>query len=210
MLGEVHRFAQPHAIFASNTLEPGAPRAMRRRPAGRSGSLALHFHKTVYWVSTVADVMPHPGTDPALVGVVADFARSIGQIPVVLRKEVRGYVFNSMLQAYMRQAVALWSEGVAGFEDIDRAWMVAERAQHGPFGAMDFIGLDTVHDIIANWASSEEDPELDAAAARLKSEFLDRGRLGLKCGRGFYDYPDPIFSDPAFVAPPVSRRAAAA
>jgi 3-hydroxybutyryl-CoA dehydrogenase len=208
VLGEVNALAPPHAIFATNTssLAPSAFAAASGRP---ERLLALHFHKTV-WISAIADVMPHPGTDPALVTVMADFARSIGQIPVVLKKEIRGYVFNSMLQAYMRQAMALWADGVASFEDIDRAWMVAERARHGPLGAMDFIGLDTVHDIFANWARIDADPLLRAGARRLKTEFLDRARLGLKCGRGFYDYPDPAFTDPAFVAPPVSRCAPAA
>lgn len=199
VLAQAHRLAPAHAIFATNSssLAPSAFADMTGRP---ERLLALHFHKTV-WISNVVDVMPHAGTDPALVDLVAAFARSIRQIPIVLRQEIRGYVFNSMLQAYMRQAMSLWIKGVASFEDIDRAWMIAERAGHGPFGAMDFIGLDTIHAIVRLWAEAEDDPVGDAAARRLKTEFIDRGRLGVKSNQGFYSYPDPAFEDPAFVAP---------
>lgn len=200
VLAQVDALAPAHAIFATNSssLTP----SMFADACGRPERLlALHFHKTV-WISNVVDVMPHEGTDATLPDTVAAFARSIGQIPIVLRKENRGYVFNSMLQAYMRQAMALWVDGMASFEDIDRAWMIAERAEHGPFGAMDFIGLDTIHDIVHQWASTEPDDEVAAAASRkLKAEFVGRGLMGVKSGRGFYSYPDPAFRDPAFVAP---------
>lgn len=208
VFAEVHAIAPAHAIFTTNSssLTPSMYAAMSGRP---ERLLALHFHKTV-WISNVVDVMPHAGTDPALVAVVAAFARSIGQIPIVLRKETQGYVFNSMLQAYMRQAMALWADDAATFEDIDRAWMIAERAEHGPFGAMDFIGLDTIYDIVRHWAAVG-DPVAAAAAKRLGDEFVRRGRLGAKSGLGFYRYPDPAFKDPAFVAaamPVIASRAA--
>jgi 3-hydroxybutyryl-CoA dehydrogenase len=78
--------------------------------------------------------------------------------------------------------------------------MVAERSDHGPFGAMDFIGLDTVHDIMTHWADATDDPEAATAALRLKTEFIDRGWLGAKTGVGFYRYPRPAFQDPAFLS----------
>lgn len=197
VLGQVDGLAPPHAIFATNSssLMPSMFADMTGRP---ERLLALHFHKTV-WISNVVDVMPHARTDPNLVGVVTDFARSIGQIPIVLRKETQGYVFNSMLQAYMTQAMALWASDTASFEDIDRAWMVAERSAHGPFGAMDFIGLDTIYDIMRHWAAVTSDALALAAGTRLKVEFIDRGRLGVKSGRGFYSYPDPAYQDLVFV-----------
>jgi 3-hydroxybutyryl-CoA dehydrogenase len=198
-LARVHPLAPPHAIFATNSssLTPSQFAEMTGRP---ERLLAMHFHKTV-WVSNVVDIMPHAGTAPGLADILAGFARSIRQIPIVLREESQGYTFNSLLHAYQSQALSLWTRGLVSFENIDRAWMVAERASHGPFGAMDFMGLDTVYAVTNYWAVAENHALALAAAKKLKTEFVDRGRLGVKSGAGFYSYPDPAFSDPRFLDP---------
>ncbi|MEO8115612.1 MAG: 3-hydroxyacyl-CoA dehydrogenase NAD-binding domain-containing protein, partial [Phenylobacterium sp.] len=205
VLARVHALAPARAILTTNSssLIPSMFAAMTGRP---ERLLALHFHKTV-WVSNVVDVMPHSGTNLKLVGVVTEFARSIRQIPIVLQRETQGYVFNSMLQAYMTAAMALWASGTASIEDIDRAWMVAERSEHGPFGAMDYIGLDTIYHIMKYWAEASKEPAVAVAATKLKAEFIDRGRLGAKSGLGFYRYPHPAFQDPLFLDP-MSQTAA--
>jgi 3-hydroxybutyryl-CoA dehydrogenase len=197
LLGQLGALAAPHTIFATNSssLTPSMLADATGRP---ERFLALHFHKTV-WMTGVVDVMGHPGTAPEVVSQVTDFARSIGQTPIVLAKERSGYVFNAMLQAYIGAALSLWSEGVASVEDIDRAWMMAERSDHGPFGVMDFIGIDTMRDIIRTRAAANQDPAFAEAAERLSREMVDRGLLGMKSGRGFYTYPDPAYARPGFV-----------
>ena len=191
--------APPHAILTTNTSSI-VPSVFAHASGRPERMVAMHFHKTV-WISNIVDIMPHPGTNPALLEVLAGFARSIGQIPIVLQKEIRGYVFNSMQWAYLWQALALWSSGAASFEDIDRAWMIAERSGHGPFGAMDFVGLDTIHGVTAHWAEVLEDDIARTSGRKLKAELVDRGRLGVKTGVGFYRYPAPAFEDPRFIAP---------
>lgn len=193
-LGDV---AAPHAIFTTNSssLTPSMLAVATGRP---DRFLALHFHKTV-WITGVVDVMGHPGTSPEIVRTVTDFARSISQTPIVLAKETSGYVFNAMLQAYIGAALALWSEGVASVEDIDRAWMMAEQSDHGPFGVMDFIGIDTMRDIIRARGAANNDPAYAQAAERLTVEMVDQGLLGTKSGRGFYSYPNPAYAEPGFV-----------
>jgi hypothetical protein len=47
----------------------------------------------------IVDLMPHPGTDPFVVETLDKFALSIGQIPIIYKKEVHGYIFNSMFGA---------------------------------------------------------------------------------------------------------------
>ena len=205
VFAQLHALAPAHTIFSTNSSSLLPSRFVS---CGRPERLlGLHFHKTV-WISNVVDVMPHAGTAAGLAETVAAFARSIGQIPIVLRRETQGYVFNSMLQAYTRQALVLWAHDIASPEDIDRAWMVAERAGHGPFGAMDFIGLDTIHDIARQWAADGQDPVAEALADRLQAEFVAKGRLGVKSGEGFYAYPHPAYQDPAFIAAAFAPAAA--
>jgi 3-hydroxybutyryl-CoA dehydrogenase len=88
---------------------------------------------------------------------------------------------------------------VATFETVDRAWMGVFKMSVGPFGMLDEVGLDTVWHITDFWATAIGDDQLRRNADLLKG-YLDRGRLGTKSGAGFYDYPDPAFTRPGFLA----------
>jgi len=168
------------------------------RASGRSDRLlALHFHLPV-WINNLVDVMPRPGTVPAVTQFVLAFARRIGQVPIELRREHHGYVFNAMYSALNREAITLAQQGVASIEDIDRAWMHGTKAPVGPLGALDAVGLDTVWTITDYWARQLRDEQLRANATFLKA-YVDRGDLGVKTGRGFYTYPDPAYAQPGFI-----------
>jgi 3-hydroxybutyryl-CoA dehydrogenase len=189
----------PRTIFLTNTsmLLP----SQFAKASGRAEQLlALHFHLPV-WVNNLADVMPHPGTAPEVTKLVLAFARRIGQVPLELRREYNGYVFNSMYSALNRAAITLAEQGVASIEDIDRAWMHVTRAPVGPLGALDAVGLDTTWIITDYWARELDDEQLRANAAFLKA-YVDRGDLGRKTGRGFYTYPDPAYARPGFIESP--------
>jgi 3-hydroxybutyryl-CoA dehydrogenase len=159
--------------------------------------VALHFH-TYVWDSNVVDIMPHPGTAPETVELLYAFAKRIGQIPIVLNKENYGYVFNAMLNALNTAAVKLAVDGVASVEDIDRAWMGVMKTPIGPFGILDVVGLKTVWDIVQFWATTLNDPQLQANANFLK-QYVDKDWSGVKTGRGFYTYPDPAYARPGFL-----------
>jgi 3-hydroxybutyryl-CoA dehydrogenase len=186
----------PHTLFTTNTssLVP----SMLAEATGRPGQFAaLHFHQPV-WHSNLVDIMPHPGTNPETVAVLEQFARRIGQIPLVLQKENHGYVFNAMYNALNREAITLSANGVAAVEDIDRAWMVVMKMPIGPLGLLDVIGLDTAWHITVYWANILGDPQLQTNATFLKT-YVDQGWLGRKAGRGFYTYPDPAYARPGFL-----------
>jgi 3-hydroxybutyryl-CoA dehydrogenase len=195
-LAQFHALCPPHTIFTTNTssLLPSMIAAHIGRPAQFA---ALHFH-TYVWDSNVVDVMPHPGTAPEVVTLLADFARRIGQIPIVLNKESYGYVFNAMYTALNDAAIKLAVNGVASVEDVDRAWMGIMKMPVGPFGMLDGVGLETVWHITHYWATTLKDPQLQANANWLKT-YVDKGWLGVKTGRGFYTYPNPAYAQPGFL-----------
>ncbi len=87
-----------------------------------------------------------------MVELVHDFARSIGQIVIMLHRENNGYVFNTMLSSLFFSALTLASKNVASIEDIDRSWMGVMHTPIGPFGIMDQVGLSTVWTITDYWA----------------------------------------------------------
>jgi len=183
-------------IFATNT-SSFVP-SMFAEATGRPDRFAaLHFHTTV-WVSNVADVMGHPGTSAETLALLEAFARRIGQVPIVLRREHHGYVFNAMLNAVNREALTLVANDISTVEDVDRAWMGVMKMPIGPFGILDGIGLDTALDITRFWANALDDQQLRANAALLSS-YVDRGARGVKTNRGFYIYPDPAYARPGFI-----------
>ena len=196
VLAEFNAACPSRTIFMTNT-STLLPSQFAKASGRADRLLALHFHLPV-WINNLADVMPHTGTAPDVTQLVLAFARRIGQLPVQLHREHNGYVFNSMYSALNSAAITLAQQGVASIEDIDRSWMHITKAPIGPLGALDAVGLDTVWTITDYWARHLADPQLRANAAFLK-EYLDRGALGVKAGRGFYTYPDPAYARPGFI-----------
>jgi 3-hydroxybutyryl-CoA dehydrogenase len=190
-----HPLCPERTLFTTNTssLLP----SMFAAETGRPGKfLALHFHDLEH--TPVVDVMPHPGTEEGTVLAVRAFCERTGLIPLVLKKENPGYLFNFMFMSLLGAAQTLASTDVASFEDIDRAWMGVFNVPVGPFGLLDHVGLDTAWKIADFWARQLGDPQALRNAEFLKQR-MDRGELGQKTGRGFYAYPGPRFTRPGFV-----------
>src|SRR5208337_1880160 len=146
--------------------------------------LALHFANEI-WIRNIAEIMGHPGTDPAVYETVVEFARSIGMEPIELKKEQPGYVLNSLTVPFLFAALDLLVKDVADPATIDKTWRIATGAPAGPFQMLDVIGLNTVYNI----AVASPDETVQAAAKYLKERYLDRGKLGQASGEGFYRYP---------------------
>lgn len=190
-----HSLCPPRTIFTTNTstLLP----SMFAEATGRPDKfLALHFHDLR--TNTVVDIMPHPGTDEETIHAVQGFAKRMGLIDIMLGKESSGYVFNAMLRAFLESAQTLAANGISSIEDIDRSWMGVMNMPVGPFGLMDSIGIDTAWKVTAYWAKQTGDAQLQKNADFLK-QFVDRGEVGQKTGKGFYHYPGPLFRQPGFI-----------
>jgi len=77
--------------------------------------------------------------------------------------------------------------------------MTFTKMKMGPFGIMDGVGLDVIHAIETVYFNESRDPK-DKPPEALK-DMIDRGKLGVKSGKGFYIYPDPEFTSPDFLDP---------
>ncbi len=183
-------------IFTTNT-STLLPSMFADRTGRPRKFAALHFHDVR--TCKVVDVMPHPETDPEVVELIRGFAKSLGQIVIMLNRESSGYVFNAMLTTLLNSALALVANGIASIEDVDRSWMGVMGMGIGPFGIMDQIGLSTVWTVTEYHASQTGDAQTQTNADFVKS-YVDRGDLGFKTMRGFYSYPNPAFSAPDFLA----------
>lgn len=155
---------------------------------------ALHSHLG----SPLVDIVGGPRTSAATIDILQRYVQSTGGVPLVLKKEHPGYVLNAMLGPVLSSAMQLLVEGVATIDEIDRTWMISRQAAAGPFGLMDLFGLNLIYD---SWQYRE-----DAAIAELKPKIIEllgprveRGELGVKSGRGFYQYPAADYQQPGFL-----------
>ncbi|CAM3416852.1 3-hydroxyacyl-CoA dehydrogenase [Aquirufa ecclesiirivi] len=174
------QIAPEKTIFTTNTsyLLPSSLASFTGRP---SRFCAFHFHDVFY--SKIVDIMPHPGTDAEVIEILQDFGQKLKQVPVVLKKENHGYIFNAMLLSFLGAAGKLLVNEVATIEDIDKSWMVNFHVPMGPFAILDSIGLDTA------WHVTHQLPDAHSKSfAALLKTYVDAGKLGEKSGEGFYRY----------------------
>ena len=180
-----------HTIFTTNTsyLLP----SMFANESGRPALFcALHFHDVFY--ANVVDIMPHSGTSPWMMELLADFGRSLGQTPVIMQKESHGYIFNSMLMSLLGAAGELITLNISDIENVDRSWMGNFKMPMGPFGILDEIGLETAWHVVKN---NTDDKSI--RFAELLEWYVSQGKLGKKTGEGFYTYPNPTYSRKGFL-----------
>jgi 3-hydroxybutyryl-CoA dehydrogenase len=156
---------------------------------------AMHFHSGL---SLLVDIMRGNKTSDRTVDVLTRWIRSIGLVPMVMKKEKAGYLYNTMLGSHLKTALSLVIGGYAEPQDVDRAWMLVTGQTHGPFAAMDAIGLDIVRDAGIGLFGAEVDIT-DEQVLALIQPLIDKGKLGMKTGSGFYSYPEPLFLKPDFL-----------
>ena len=192
---EVSRYAPAHTVFTTNT-STLAPSALARFVERPQRFLALHFAIGV-WDSNIGEVMGHPGTDPVVFDRVLAFAGEIGLVPIPIHKEQPGYIINSLIVPWCTAALGLLVSGVSDVESIDRTWMITMRSGMGPFGMMDLMGLGVVHHVAK--MVDEQTPDGRGYARYIDERFIQKGRLGVVSGQGFYSYPNPTFAQSGFI-----------
>ena len=193
-LGEV---APEKTIFATNssTLLPSQFAEATGRP---EKFLALHFANEI-WKNNTAEIMKHPGTDMKVFEDLMEFAKAIGMVALPLHKEQPGYILNSLLVPLLEAGQKLLVNEVADPQTIDKTWMIATGAPKGPFAILDIVGITTAYNISNAKAEATGSEEFSKVAAYLKTEYIDKGKLGRETGEGFYTYPNPEYEKEDFL-----------
>ncbi|MBQ4914591.1 3-hydroxyacyl-CoA dehydrogenase [Maribacter sp. MMG018] len=191
------KVAPEKTVFATNssTLLPSQFAESTGRP---SKFLALHFANNI-WIHNTAEIMGHDTTDPKVFEDVVEFAKAIGMLALPLHKEQPGYILNSLLVPLLSAATRLLVTEVADPQTIDKTWMKATGAPAGPFGILDVVGITTAYNIDKMAAEKTQDELKIKTANYLKEHFIDKNKLGVSTGEGFYKYPNPAYKDPEFL-----------
>lgn len=145
----------------------------------------LHFFNPALVMECV-EVVRNPETSDATVETVVALARRIGKAPVVLEREISGFVANRILGALTDEAVSLYESGIASFEDIDTACKKALGHPIGPFALMDLTGIDVNYYV--RTARYEETGDESHKPKKSVAERFERGEYGRKSGKGWYEY----------------------
>lgn len=176
----------PDALLTSNSssfpisaIAEGLPTAHR--------CFGLHYFMPAHLVPLV-EVVCGAQSDPALAAALAGFMRDTGKVPVIVRKDLPGFLANRLQHALAREALALVEAGVATAADVDAAVRFGFGFRFlaaGPLLQRDHAGLD-VHAAAA--ATMYPTLAANREPSRVLTDRVAAGRLGMKSGGGFYDW----------------------
>lgn len=188
LLARADALCPPRAVFVSNTsgLSITDLASATRRPERFAG---MHFFNPPHVVPLVEVVRGERTADETAAFLLAA-ARAWGKRPVLLRREVPGFLANRLQFAVFREALHLLEQGFASAEDIDTAMTAGPGLRWGILGPLriaDLGGLDIFH-VISGYLFGE------LSAGRRPPDLLGKlvaeGRTGAKAGGGFYEYRD--------------------
>jgi 3-hydroxybutyryl-CoA dehydrogenase len=143
----------------------------------------MHFFHPVT-VMQLCEVVKGPKTSDATVEAATEFVRSIDRTPVVLNKEIWGFIVNRILFAASEEAMHLLEGGYASAEDIDTAVQKGLNWPMGPFHLLDFSGLDIFYGAMKDRHRQGEGGD----APEVLRKLVEEGNLGRKSGKGFFEY----------------------
>ena len=194
---QLAKVAPAKTVFATNssTLLPSQFASSTGRP---EKFVALHFANEI-WKHNTAEIMGHPTTSHKVFNDVVEFAKRIGMLPLPLHKEQPGYILNSLLVPHLGAALDLVVNEVADPPTVDKTWMKATGAPVGPCAILDVVGITTAYNINKIAAEKTQDANKIKVVKYLEENFINKNKLGVATGEGFYTYPNPAFQKKDFL-----------
>ncbi|MHC1743357.1 MAG: 3-hydroxyacyl-CoA dehydrogenase family protein [Syntrophobacteraceae bacterium] len=183
---ELERFASPDAIFSSNTSAISITE-ISEGMVHKGRFLGTHFWNPPHVLPCV-EVIKGAHTDERAFETVYSLMEKVGKVPVRVLKDVPGFLGNRLQHAMWREAISLCDKGIASAEDIDKVVKYGfglRMAFIGPLETADLASLGLTHEIHRYLfphleSSSEPSP--------LLADLVAQGALGVKTGRGLYEW----------------------
>lgn len=197
LFADVAAAAPEDAVLASNTSSIQISSIAEAVPEAADRVVGCHWWNPPYLMPLV-EVVRGADTSDETVERVVSFVESVDRNPIVVKRDVPGFVWNRIQFAVLREAMHIVDEGIASIEDVDAAvrdGYALRTAVVGPFETVDLSGLDLFQAI-----SNDLYPHLstDDEASDLFDEYIDAGRNGVEDGAGFYEYdrsPDAVLEE---------------
>jgi 3-hydroxybutyryl-CoA dehydrogenase len=183
IFGQLDELADSDAVLASNSSSIPT-RLMIDKVKNPDRVLNTHYYQPPELPAV--ELMSCGKTDDGVIEALMSKMPKYGLVPFRVRRESDGFIFNRVWAAIKRECLMVVEEGVAAPEDVDGLWKIFTAAGIPPFELMDRVGLDVVLNIEEHYASVRSG--LPEGPRKLLHELIDEGRLGVKAGRGFYEY----------------------
>ncbi len=188
LFAEVEGYVGPETRLCTNTsaLSVSKIAAGLKRPERLVGT---HFWNPPH-VMPCVEVIKGDATSETVFESTVELMRAVGKDPVRVRKDIPGFLGNRLQQAIQREALALIESGVCDPEDIDRVvkgGFGLRYAFMGPVERADIGGLDVTF-AVTKTVLADLDGRTEPSP--LLAEKVARGELGVKTGKGFFDWPE--------------------
>jgi 3-hydroxybutyryl-CoA dehydrogenase len=182
VFSELDNICPEHTILASNTstLSISEIASVTERPQSVIG---MHFFNPVPAMRLVEIVMGEK-TSEDIYKAAEEFCKSIGKT-TVRAEDSPGFIVNRILLPTLNEAMKLVDSGVATKEDVDKAMMLGANFPMGPFALADYVGLDVALAAITTLYNALGDYYTPSETLK---ELVENGHLGMKTGKGFYEY----------------------
>jgi 3-hydroxybutyryl-CoA dehydrogenase len=173
----------PSVILASNTSSISITKiAAQTKRADKV--IGMHFMNPVP-VMKLVEVIRGYSTSDETTNTVLDLSKKLGKIPTEVN-DYPGFIANRILMPMINEAIHSLYEGVARVEEIDTVMKLGMAHPMGPLQLADFIGLDVCHSILNVLYDGFKNPKY--APCPLLVNMVVAGHLGMKSGKGFYEY----------------------
>jgi enoyl-CoA hydratase/3-hydroxyacyl-CoA dehydrogenase len=184
VFAKLDKVTPPHAILASNTstlsiTEMGKATQRPDRVAG------MHFFNPPQMMALV-EVIKGDGTSPETITTLAELARKLGKTPIIVRKDVRGFIVNRVLGAVFNEAFWAYQRKEATMEGIDASVKYSGGFPMGWFELADFVGLDIAYEV--GKILYEAYGERFKPCSEVIDLLIKDHKFGQKTGVGFYDW----------------------
>jgi 3-hydroxybutyryl-CoA dehydrogenase len=184
LFSEIDCLAPNHAILATNSsfIVSSKIADATQRPEKVCN---MHFFNPAL-VMKLVEVVQGPHTSEETAQITKDLVERMGKTPVLLKKEIYGFLVNRILAALNNEALFLADMGIASPEEIDQAVTLALGHPMGPFRLMDLTGIDLSYYIGMERYQESRDPK--ERPSPLVVEKYVKKEWGKKTGKGFYQY----------------------